>query len=104
MAVALAVAMAGYLIRRTFTGILTLLVASFLVFLLVAVSGNPLATLLANPHISPATIAVARKELGLDQPLLLRYWTWLTHILEGNFGTSTTGQPVGSELGSRLIV
>jgi peptide/nickel transport system permease protein len=95
---------AGYLIRRGLTGILTLLVASFLIFLLVAISGNPLATLMANPHVSPATIAAARKELGLDQPLLLRYWTWLTHMLEGDFGTSTTGQPVGSELGSRLIV
>jgi peptide/nickel transport system permease protein len=95
---------AGYLIRRGLTGILTLLVASFLIFLLVAISGNPLATLMANPHVSPATIAAARRELGLDQPLLLRYWTWLTHMLEGDFGTSTTGQPVGSELGTRLIV
>lgn len=96
--------MAGYLIRRLFAGVLTLLVASFLLFLLVAVSGNPLATLMANPHISPATIAAARQELGLNQPLLLRYWTWLTHMLSGSFGTSTTGQPVGAELGSRLLV
>ena len=94
--------MAGYLIRRTLAGLATLLVASFLLFLLVAVSGNPLATLMANPHISPATIAVARQQLGLNQPLLLRYWTWLTHMLTGNFGTSTTGQPVGPELWSRL--
>jgi peptide/nickel transport system permease protein len=94
----------GFLIRRLLAGILTLLVASFLLFLLVAISGNPLATLMANPHISPATIVAARQELGLDQPLLLRYWTWLTHMLTGNFGTSTTGQPVGTELGTRLVV
>lgn len=104
MVVALAVAVSGYLIRRALAGILTLLVASFLIFLLVAVSGNPLASLMANPHISPSTIAAARKSLGLDQPLLLRYWTWLTHMLEGNFGTSTTGLPVGSQLGTRLLV
>jgi peptide/nickel transport system permease protein len=96
--------MSGYLIRRALAGILTLVVTSFLIFLLVAISGNPLATLMANPHISPATIAIARKELGLNQPLLERYWTWLTDMLRGNFGTSTTGQPVGSELGSRLLV
>lgn len=96
--------MAGYLIRRLLAGVVTLLVASFLLFLLVAVSGNPLATLMANPHVSPATIAAARQELGLNQPLLERYWTWLTHMLQGSFGTSTTGQPVGSELGSRLLV
>jgi len=51
---------------------------------------------------APATIAIARHQLGLDQPLLQRYWTWLTNILTGNFGTSTTGQPVGPELWSRL--
>ncbi|MFZ0003301.1 MAG: ABC transporter permease, partial [Trebonia sp.] len=94
--------MAGYLIRRSLAGLATLVVASFLLFLLVAVSGNPLATLMANPHISPATIAIARQQLGLNQPLLLRYWTWLTQMLTGNFGTSTTGQPVGPELWSRL--
>ena len=94
--------MAGYLIRRSLAGLATLLVASFLLFLLVAVSGNPLATLMANPHISPATIAVARHQLGLDEPLLQRYWTWLTNLLSGSFGTSTTGQPVGPELWSRL--
>lgn len=96
--------MAGYLLRRTLAGLATLLVASFLLFLLVAVSGNPLATLMANPHVSPATIAIARHELGLDQPLLLRYWHWLTNMLSGSFGTSTTGQPVGAELASRLLV
>ncbi|MBO0801502.1 MAG: ABC transporter permease [Nocardiopsaceae bacterium] len=78
--------------------------ASFLLFLLVAVSGNPLASLMANPHISPATIAAAKRELGLDQPLLVRYWDWLTRMLGGSFGTSTTGQPVGTELGTRLVV
>jgi peptide/nickel transport system permease protein len=96
--------MTGYLIRRTLAGILILVVASFLIFLLVAVSGNPLATLMANPHISQATIAAARKEMGLNQPLLARYWTWLTDMLRGNFGTSYTGQPVGAELGDRLLV
>ncbi len=96
--------MAAFLIRRMIAGIATLLVASFLLFLLVAVSGDPLATLKANPHISPATIAIARQQLGLDQPLLERYWHWLTHMLQGNFGTSTTGQPIGSQLASRLFV
>jgi peptide/nickel transport system permease protein len=96
--------MAGYLIRRLLAGVLTLLVASFLLFLLVAVSGNPLATLMANPHVSPATIAAARQALGLDQPLLVRYWHWLVNMLQGDFGTSTTGQPVGTELASRLLV
>jgi peptide/nickel transport system permease protein len=96
--------MAGYILRRSLAGIVTLAVASLLLFLLVAVSGNPLATLMANPHTTPATIAAARHQMGLDQPLLVRYWHWLTKMLSGSFGTSTTGQSVGSELGSRLVV
>jgi peptide/nickel transport system permease protein len=96
--------MAAFLIRRLLTGIATLLVASFLLFLLVAVSGNPLATLMANPHVSPSTIAIARHQLGLDEPLLERYWNWLARMLQGNFGTSTTGQSIGPELANRLVV
>ena len=96
--------MGGYILRRCLAGLVTLLVASFLVFLLVAVSGDPLATLKANPHISPATIEAARHQLHLDQPLLERYWTWLTGMLHGSFGTSTTGQDVASQLGTRLLV
>src|ERR1700722_14126290 len=96
--------MAPFLIRRLLAGILTLLVASLLLFRLVAVSGDPLASLRANPHISPATIAAEAHQLGLDRPLLVRYFDWLGHTLQGHFGTSTTGQPIGAELGSRLLV
>jgi peptide/nickel transport system permease protein len=96
--------MSGYIIRRCLAGLVTLLVASFLVFLLVAVSGDPLANLKANPHVSPATIAAAKQQLHLDQPLLQRYWTWLTGVLHGDFGLSTTGQPVSSQLGQRILV
>jgi peptide/nickel transport system permease protein len=96
--------MVPFLIRRLLAGILTLLVASLLLFLLVAVSGDPLATMKANPHISPATIAAEAHLLGLDRPLLVRYFSWLGDLLQGKFGTSSTGQPIGAELGARLLV
>jgi peptide/nickel transport system permease protein len=73
-------------------------------FILVTLSGDPLARLKANPHVSPATIAAARAQLHLNEPILPRYWTWLTGFLHGNFGISTTGQPVGPQLWSRLGV
>ena len=96
--------MGAYLIRRVAAGIAVLLVASFLLFLLVSLSGNPLAQLEANPHVSQATIAAARAQLHLNEPLLQRYWTWLTDFLQGNFGTSTTGQPVAPQLWHRWLV
>jgi peptide/nickel transport system permease protein len=96
--------MAGYILRRLLTGVITLAVASFLLFLLVAVSGDPLAALMARPHVTHAAIAAAEHQMGLDQPLLVRYGHWLTGILSGNFGLSTTNQPVGPQLGDRLVV
>lgn len=94
----------GYIVRRLLAGAAVLLVASFLLYLLVALSGNPLSQLYANPHISRATIAAARAEMHLNEPLLQRYWTWLTDLLQGNFGTSTTGQAVGPQILPRFFV
>jgi peptide/nickel transport system permease protein len=94
----------GYILRRLLTGIVVLFIASFLMYVLVSFSGNPLANLEANPHIPKASIEAVRNELHLNQPLLERYWTWLTGFLTGNFGLSTTGQPVGPQLWARLLI
>jgi peptide/nickel transport system permease protein len=94
----------AFIARRIAAGLVILLVASFLIYILVSLSGNPLAQLEANPHISKATIAAARLELHLNQPLLQRYWTWLTDFLSGNLGTATTGQAVGPQVLPRLLV
>jgi peptide/nickel transport system permease protein len=94
----------AYILRRLGAGILVLIVASFLMFMLVSLSGDPLAALRGNPHISPATIAAARNELHLNEPLLERYWTWLSGFVQGNFGTSTTGQAVGPQLMPRFLM
>ncbi|MGE5137452.1 MAG: ABC transporter permease [Gemmatimonadota bacterium] len=94
----------AYILRRLGAGVVVLIVASFLMFMLVSLSGNPLAQLMANPHISKATIAAARAELHLNEPLLARYWTWLSGFVQGNFGMSTTGQPVGPQILPRFLV
>lgn len=95
----------AYLLRRVLAGIMVLLVLSFAVFLLVAVSGDPLAQLRSNPNVSPATIKAAAAQLHLNQPLVERYWSWLTGLLlHGSLGTSYTGQPVGSQIAQRLTV
>jgi peptide/nickel transport system permease protein len=94
----------SYIVRRIAVGIAILLISSFLIYILVSLSGNPLAQLFANPHISRATIAAAKAELHLNQPLLERYWTWLTSFLRGDFGISTTGQAVRPQIMPRLLV
>lgn len=95
----------AYLLRRLAAGILVLLVLSFGMFILVALSGDPLATLRANPATSPATLKAAAAQLHLNQPLIERYWGWLDGLLlHGSFGSSYTGQPVGAQLAQRLAV
>jgi peptide/nickel transport system permease protein len=94
----------AYLLRRVVAGIIVLLVLSFGVFILVALSGDPLAALQATPGVSRATIAAAAAQLHLNEPLVDRYWGWLDGLLHGSFGYSYTGQPVGSQLAQRLLV
>jgi peptide/nickel transport system permease protein len=96
--------MTAYILRRCAAAIVILFVASFLIYVLVAESGDPLATLRANPHVTQATINAARVRLGLDQPLLHRYWTWLTHFLHGDMGKSTQGTKVAPALWQALAV
>lgn len=96
--------MTAYVLRRFAAAIVILFVASFLVYVLVAESGDPLATLKANPHVTQATINAARARLGLDQPLLHRYWSWLTHFVQGDFGRNNQGQLVEPQLWQRLGV
>jgi peptide/nickel transport system permease protein len=96
--------MGAYILRRIGAGLLVLAIGTFGLYLLVSLSGNPLANLMANPHISPATIRAARIELHLNEPLLQRYWTWLTGMLQGDFGISTLGQPVGPQIWPRMWV
>ncbi|HEX6520021.1 MAG TPA: ABC transporter permease [Streptosporangiaceae bacterium] len=94
----------AYLLRRVAAGILVLLVLSFGMFILVALSGDPLAQLRANPQTSPEALKAAAVQLHLNQTLVERYWSWLDGVLHGSLGTSYTGQPVGSQIVQRLAV
>lgn len=96
--------MSGFVLRRAAAGVVILFVASFLTYVLVAESGDPLSTLKANPHTTQAAINAARTRLGLDHSLLERYWLWLTHFVQGDFGRSNTGQAVEPQLWQRLGV
>jgi peptide/nickel transport system permease protein len=96
--------MITYVIRRLVISIGVLILATILVFLLVAESGNPLALLQANPHIPHRTILIREKILHLNDPLWQRYWIWFSHAVRGNFGNTIDGQPVGPQLGSHLLI
>src|ERR1700735_5535660 len=96
--------MFSYVMRRLLISIVVLFFATILVFLLVASSGNPLAVLLENPHISHETIVHREQILHLNDPLWQRYWIWLSGALHGNLGTTIQGQDVASQAMSHLLV
>ncbi|MFC0433556.1 ABC transporter permease [Kutzneria buriramensis] len=77
-----------YLIRRLLISIPILLIGSFLLFLLVASAGDPLAALKSKPGVTAAQIHTLSVQLGLDHPVLVRYWNWLTGFVRGDWGVS----------------
>lgn len=67
-----------------------------------SVPGDP-ARAFAGPYADQATIAAIRHHWGLDRPLLDQYWTYLTHVVRGDFGTSIQSHnSVLHDVGSRL--
>jgi peptide/nickel transport system permease protein len=80
--------MGRYLLSRLPSALVVLVVASFGIFAMVRmVPGDPVSTL-AGPDASPEAIAAIRSDLGLDQPLLSQYFTWLGQLLHLDLGTS----------------
>lgn len=94
-----------YTVRRVFASILVLLASSALVFVLVAQTVDPLAQFRTRQPVPPPEFfEQQRKLLGLDRPILARYWDWLTGVLHGDFGNNIAGNPVGPTLWVRLGV
>src|SRR5215211_3143831 len=96
--------MLPFIARRLLQALPILLVASFLSFVLVALSGDPLQDLRANPRISEAQIQAKAEELNLDKPLVQRYLIWLGDIIHGDFGKDTKGNDVWPQLHRALGV
>jgi peptide/nickel transport system permease protein len=75
-------------VRRLGVAVLTLFLASIIIFaVLHAVPGDP-AVALAGADASPATLAALRHELGLDRPLVTQYLQWLGGAVTGDLGRS----------------
>jgi peptide/nickel transport system permease protein len=92
------------LIKRSLIGILTLILVSILVFAATqTLPGNAASAVLQNTA-TPQRLHALEVQLGLTRPAVEQYWTWLTGVLHGNFGTSlANGQPVGTLVGGRIL-
>ena len=97
--------MSRYLFHRAWQSVLTLFLATVVVFLGVrALPGDP-ALALAGEDRSPAVLAAIRHQYGLDQSLPVQFWRFLSNAAQGNLGTSIrTGASVSSMLRTALPV
>lgn len=105
-----------FTIRRLVGTVLVLLVVSFITFVFTANTYDPLAPYRARNPQPPKEFFTAKiHQYHLDQPVLTRYWNWLTHLLNFdwhgwyptlafNFGNNVGGSPVSSDLTDRLGV
>ncbi len=86
--------------------IATLLAVTFLTFLMVALlPGDPVDTILGTGPRSPGIEEQIREDLNLDDPFIVRYFTWLGDAVTGDLGTSyITDQPVSDTISDRLPV
>ena len=91
--------MLQYVIRRLLFSIAVLVAASFLVFLFVASSGDPLAGLRLTPNVSEDTVRNIEERKHLDENVFVRYGYWLDDAVTNGFGTTLlTNEPILPEL------
>ena len=94
-----------YVLRRFVSALVSIVLASALVFSAVlAIPGDP-AEIILGLNASPRALEALREELGLNVPALRRYLSWLAGVARGDFGESLNYQkPVGGLIADRLRV
>ncbi len=81
--------MADYLLRRLLIAIPSLLGISAVLYTVLALApGDPFQELATNPNVPPEVQEALRKKFGLDDPVYLRYFRWLSSMLQGDWGYS----------------
>lgn len=93
----------AYIGRRLLLSLVVILGVTIVTFLLaLVIPGNP-AVRWAGPRATAAQVAQAREELGLDNPVVVRYFSYMGGFLRGDWGRSIrTRQPVLRDIGTYL--
>lgn len=90
-------------VQRLVLGLLMLLGVSALIFAGTQLLPGDVAQSILGQEATPEAVANLRKEMGLNQPAVTRYFHWLGGALTGDFGKAlSNGQPISATLGKRL--
>jgi peptide/nickel transport system permease protein len=92
------------ILRQALRVVPTLLVVTFGSFLLInLLPGDPAMQLVGIQYATPENLARAREQLGLDEPILTRYFAWLADLVQLDFGESVrTHEPVAESIIARI--
>ncbi|WP_421781454.1 ABC transporter permease [Kiloniella litopenaei] len=95
--------MGSYILKRLISAIPVLLGITIIVFLIMSlIPGDP-ATAILGAYATPENVAKINSDLGLDKPLVNRYFIWLFNMLTGDFGRSySLNRPVIDEIFERF--
>ena len=92
------------IVGRMVLGILTLLAVSMLIFAATEILPGDVASAVLGQGATPETLAVFRKELGLDRPATTRYVEWLSGAVRGDLGVSMTNKlAITDEVAPRFL-
>lgn len=95
----------NFLLRRIGWMLVMMLAVSLLVFLVMHLAPGDPAQLVAGMDAPPETIELIRKDLGLDKPIWVQYYQYVTRIVQGDFGKSLHSKtPVYEQLTIRLPI
>lgn len=94
-----------FLLRRVLAGIGLIFAVATITFLLMSSTGGDPARNILGEGATEAQVAAKAAELGLDQPIYVRYLDWLSGAVRGDFGTSWfSNEPVMSSLANKFPV
>ena len=93
----------GFIVRRILFGVVTLFIASLIIFLATQALPGDAARSILGRNATPDSLAALREQLGLNKPIVTQYKDWIGGVLQGDLGTSlTASRPVTKVIGERI--
>lgn len=93
------------ILKRIAISVPLLLVVSALTFLIQALIPGDMASTIGGIDATPEQLEELREKMGLNEPVLVQYWHWLSNAVQGDLGVSgANGESVSAILGTRLPV
>ncbi len=91
-----------YVAKKILLALPVLLGITLIDYLIMCLAGSPL-DMMISPRATQEAVAMKAQQLGLDQPVLVQYFSWLGQLFQGNLGYSYKSyQPVAEMIGSQM--